>query len=60
MANYAAGTVLTCSHGECGCRVRIESECDCPHADMPYVCRCGEAMVKVADDDAEVAGSSAG
>ena len=60
MANYATGTVLTCSHGECGCRVRIESECHCPHADESYVCRCGEVMVEVAGDGAEVAGTSAG
>ncbi len=56
MAHHASGTVLTCSHGECGCRVRIEAECDCPHADEPYVCRCGEPMVKVDDDGAQVAG----
>ncbi|MGH8574192.1 MAG: metallothionein, partial [Gammaproteobacteria bacterium] len=28
MANYAQGTVLTCGHGDCDCRVRIESECN--------------------------------
>ncbi|MDQ3763118.1 MAG: metallothionein [Actinomycetota bacterium] len=55
MANYASGTVLTCGHGECGCRVRIESECHCTNADEPYVCRCGEQMVEVVDDDAAVA-----
>jgi metallothionein len=60
MAGYASGTVLTCSHGECGCRVRIETECDCPHADEPYVCRCGEPMVKVAGESTQATGSSAG
>ncbi|MCY0609959.1 metallothionein MymT, partial [Klebsiella pneumoniae] len=24
MTNYEAGTLLTCSHEGCGCRVRIE------------------------------------
>lgn len=58
MANYASGTVLTCGHDECGCRVRVESECGCAHADEPYICKCGEPMIKVADDGAEMAPSS--
>lgn len=56
MAGYTSGTLLTCSHGECSCRVRVESECDCPEADAAYVCTCGEPMVRVASDGAEVAG----
>jgi hypothetical protein len=59
MANYASGTVLTCGHGECGCRVRVESECGCTHADEPYVCRCGKPMVKVVDDSTEAAPTGA-
>jgi hypothetical protein len=59
MAKYTSGTVLTCSHGECDCRVRVESECNCTHADEPYVCTCGEPMVEVVEV-AEVAGSSVG
>ncbi|MGH3971619.1 MAG: metallothionein, partial [Mycobacterium sp.] len=27
MASYEEGTVLTCGHEGCGCRVRIEAEC---------------------------------
>jgi metallothionein len=52
MADYGAGTVLTCSHGECDCRVRIESECNCPDANESYVCACGAPMIVV---DAETA-----
>lgn len=58
MSNYTSGTVLTCGHAECGCRVRVESECGCAHADEPYICTCGEPMVRVVDDGAEMAGSS--
>lgn len=53
MNDYAQGTVLTCSHGDCPCRVRIESACDCEGAGAPYVCTCGSPMVEVADDMAE-------
>ena len=47
MADYVSGTILTCSHGECGCRVRIESECACSDAKEPYVCTCGAPMVEI-------------
>jgi hypothetical protein len=33
-----AGTVLTCSNDDCGCRLRIEAPC--PHGDT-YTCACG-------------------
>ncbi|MBV8541058.1 MAG: metallothionein [Pseudonocardiales bacterium] len=63
MAHYASGTVLTCGHGECGCRVRVESECGCAHPESHpearYVCACGAPMVTV-DDDPKATGSSAG
>jgi hypothetical protein len=52
MEDYVSGTVLTCSHGECSCRVRIESECHCEDAHEPYICTCGEPMVKVTADSA--------
>ncbi|MDA3660183.1 MULTISPECIES: metallothionein [Mycobacterium] len=42
---HEAGTVLTCTHEGCGCRVRIETECHCPGADQPYRCTCGEELV---------------
>lgn len=44
---YPSGTVLTCSHDGCGCRVRIEAECHCPDAGAPYQCSCGAPMVAV-------------
>ena len=47
MPDYPQGTVLTCSHGECSCRVRIESACDCDDAGGDYYCTCGAAMVEV-------------
>ncbi|WP_281253301.1 metallothionein [Mycobacterium numidiamassiliense] len=47
MADYAAGTLLTCGHGGCGCRVRIEAECHCSGAGEPYRCTCGDEMVPV-------------
>ena len=50
MEDYVSGTVLTCSHGECSCRVRIESECNCTDAHEPYICTCGAPMVKVSAD----------
>jgi hypothetical protein len=49
MPNYTEGTVLTCSHGDCNCRIRIESECHCPDSGAPYICTCGVPMVEVAD-----------
>lgn len=42
---YSKGTVLTCGHEGCGCRVRIEEECHCPSGDQGYTCTCGEPMV---------------
>jgi metallothionein len=46
MANEA-GTLLTCGHEGCGCRVRIEVECHCDGADQAYRCACGDEMVAV-------------
>jgi len=47
MTNYAQGTVLTCSHEDCGCRVRVEEECHCAGAGDAYRCSCGADMVPV-------------
>lgn len=47
MANEA-GTLLTCGHDGCGCRVRIEVECHCA-GDQAYVCKCGDEMHEVAN-----------
>jgi hypothetical protein len=44
--SYEAGTVLSCGHDGCGCRVRIEVPCHCP-GDQAYVCKCGDEMVVV-------------
>ena len=40
-----AGTVLTCTHQGCDCRVRIETPCNCPGATQPYRCTCGAELV---------------
>ena len=47
MPDYTTGTVLTCSHEDCNCRVQIEAECDCVDAGAPYTCTCGAPMVQV-------------
>ena len=48
MIQYAEGTVLTCTHEDCPCRVRVETACHCPTAGEPYRCTCGAPMVEVA------------
>jgi hypothetical protein len=52
MAEYTQGTVMKCGHEDCGCRVRIESECNCAGAGESYVCTCGAPM-EVVDSAAE-------
>ena len=47
MANYEEGTLLTCGHEGCGCRVRIEVACHCSGAAEPYRCTCGDELVPV-------------
>lgn len=42
---YSKGTVLTCGHEGCGCRVHIDEECHCPSGNKTYTCACGEPMV---------------
>lgn len=49
MTLFAKGTVLTCQHAECGCRVRIDEECHCPSGDQSYTCACGTPMVVLED-----------
>ena len=49
MTEYPQGTVLTCTHDDCPCRIRIETECHCESAGEPYRCTCGAAMVPVVD-----------
>jgi metallothionein len=48
MATIPAGTLLTCAHGGCACRVRIEEACACTGADAgTYKCTCGADLVPV-------------
>ncbi|MBV8995722.1 MAG: metallothionein [Pseudonocardiales bacterium] len=47
MTQYSKGTVLTCAHEGCDCRVHIEEECHCPSADGGYMCACGAPLVEV-------------
>jgi hypothetical protein len=46
MTQYTKGTVLTCEHAECGCRVHIDEECHCPSGDGVYTCACGAPLVE--------------
>ena len=44
----AEGTVLTCSHAHCGCRIVVTSACGCDHEDgATYTCACGAPMQPV-------------
>jgi hypothetical protein len=45
MRNYEEGTLLTCVHDDCPCRVRVEVECHCDDAGEAYRCTCGAEMV---------------
>lgn len=48
MANYPQGSVLTCAHDGCDCRVEIKNECHCSSAESgTYRCACGAEMVPV-------------
>ena len=49
MTKYAKGTMLTCTHQECGCRVLIQAECHCPEVtdESSYRCACGAELVPV-------------
>ena len=53
MGNYQRGTLLSCIHEECPCRVRVEVECHCEDAGGAYRCTCGAEMVPVEDQPAE-------
>lgn len=49
MSVVPAGTVLTCAHEGCGCRIRVESECHCEGPETSYKCTCGADMVPVTE-----------
>lgn len=46
---YSKGTLLTCEHEACNCRVRIEEECHCPSGGQPYTCACGAPLVEASE-----------
>ena len=47
---YPAGTLLTCTHEQCDCRVLIQQACDCEGADSSnYTCACGAELVPVTE-----------
>ena len=50
MGSYQPGALITCSHDDCGCRIRVEVECYCPDAGGAYRCTCGAEMIEVSDD----------
>ncbi len=54
---YSKGTVLTCNHDDCGCRVRIEEECHCPSGDQAYICACGEPLIELTEVGSTTAGT---
>jgi hypothetical protein len=49
MPEYREGTVLTCTHEHCSCRVLIQSECHCDGVtdESRYTCACGAPLVPV-------------
>ena len=45
-ATYETGTLLTCEHEHCGCRVLIQEQCNCDGADNSnYTCACGAKLI---------------
>jgi hypothetical protein len=53
MANYQRGTLLTCVHEDCPCRVRVELECHCDDAGQAYRCTCGSEMAAIEEQSDE-------
>ena len=51
MTQYSKGTVLTCTHEHCNCRVLVQEECHCDGVteDSLYRCACGAELVPVTD-----------
>jgi len=47
MTKYTEGTVLTCTHQECDCRVLVQVQCHCPEVtdESTYQCVCGTELV---------------
>lgn len=57
MASYGKGTVLTCEHEDCGCRIRIDEECHCPSGEKSYTCACGTPMVALTEVSSTTGGA---
>ena len=44
---YVAGTLLTCEHEHCGCRILVQEQCNCEGSDdSNYTCGCGAKLVR--------------
>ena len=52
MTEFTKGSVLTCAHEDCGCRVLIQEQCHCDPvtAESTYTCVCGSPLVFVRHD----------
>ena len=46
---YTKGTVMTCTHEHCNCRVLIQEECHCEGVTdrSIYRCACGAELIPV-------------
>jgi hypothetical protein len=55
---YSKGTVLTCAHEGCGCRVCIDKECQCPSGERVYTCACGAPLIELTEDTSTPAGTA--
>ena len=52
MTSYPRGTILTCTHTDCNCRVLIQEECRCTGAVGPstYQRTCGAELIPAGDN----------
>jgi len=52
-AEFVKGTVLTCTHEDCECRLLVQQACNCKsEVGATYTCSCGTPMVVVAPQQA--------
>jgi hypothetical protein len=51
VSTYKKGTVLSCAHKDCNCRLLIQEECHCEGVtdDSIYRCVCGSELTPVTD-----------
>lgn len=54
MSKYTEGTVMTCTHQDCNCRVVVVDECHCPEAteEKTYMCACGAPLLPLEEAQA--------